>query len=188
MSTHDGVNKGVDKGVRILSLGMYMTSCPVYVTSNIDIAHKDSGGPGTYSQLLIIKEYMVRLADDLGVEEGDIYPADYFDLMGGVGFGGWVFKFNEVVSHDPSRLVAILLGHLRMNVDEAIDALLAVALAIFPNEPRPPFDPESNTRQLSGAVENILQTRGFPSDRKMQEKGEEPVRCKVYVWSPWIAT
>jgi hypothetical protein len=54
--------------------------------------NKDSGGPGTYSQLLIIKEYMVRLADDLGVDEADVYPADYFDLMGGVGFGGYVFQ------------------------------------------------------------------------------------------------
>ena len=47
----------------------------------------DSGGPGTYSQLLILKECMSRLANDLGVGE-EVYPADYFDLMGGVGFGG----------------------------------------------------------------------------------------------------
>jgi hypothetical protein len=31
---------------------------------------------------------MSRLTNDLSVSEGDIYPADYFDLMGGVGFGG----------------------------------------------------------------------------------------------------
>jgi hypothetical protein len=30
---------------------------------------------------------MSRLANDLGVEEEEVYPADYFDLMG-VGFGG----------------------------------------------------------------------------------------------------
>jgi hypothetical protein len=48
----------------------------------------DNGGPGTYSQLLILKEYMSRLANDLNVAEEDLYPADYFDLMGGVGFGG----------------------------------------------------------------------------------------------------
>jgi hypothetical protein len=39
----------------------------------------------------MIKEYMVRLANDLGVDEADVYPADYFDLMGGVGFGGCGF-------------------------------------------------------------------------------------------------
>jgi hypothetical protein len=31
---------------------------------------------------------MSRLASDLGVPEDDVYLADYFDLMGGVGFGG----------------------------------------------------------------------------------------------------
>ena len=49
--------------------------------------HIDNGGPGTYSQLLILKEYMARLANDLDVAEEDVYPADYFDMMGGVGFG-----------------------------------------------------------------------------------------------------
>ena len=49
----------------------------------------DSGGPGTYSQLLILKEMMNRLANDLGANEEDVYPADHFDLMGGVGFGGY---------------------------------------------------------------------------------------------------
>jgi hypothetical protein len=31
---------------------------------------------------------MNRLANDLGCNEDEIYPADHFDLMGGVGFGG----------------------------------------------------------------------------------------------------
>jgi len=31
---------------------------------------------------------MNRLANDLGVGEEEVYPADYFDLIGGVGFGG----------------------------------------------------------------------------------------------------
>jgi hypothetical protein len=52
----------------------------------------DNGGPGTYSQLLILKEYMSRLASDLGVLEDDVHPADYFDLMGGVGFGGYACR------------------------------------------------------------------------------------------------
>lgn len=31
---------------------------------------------------------MSRVASDLQVVEDDVYPADHFDLMGGVGFGG----------------------------------------------------------------------------------------------------
>jgi hypothetical protein len=62
---------------------------PIQELSAIDMFITDSGGPGTYSQLLILKEYMSRLATDLNVSEDDIYPADHFDLMGGVGFGGY---------------------------------------------------------------------------------------------------
>jgi hypothetical protein len=35
---------------------------------------------------------MNRLATDLGIGEEDVYPADYFDLMGGVGFGGYAYN------------------------------------------------------------------------------------------------
>ena len=31
---------------------------------------------------------MSRRANDLEIAEEDVYPADFFDLMGGVGFGG----------------------------------------------------------------------------------------------------
>jgi len=31
---------------------------------------------------------MSRLANDLGIDEEEVHLADYFDLIGGVGFGG----------------------------------------------------------------------------------------------------
>ena len=186
MSTDGGVDKPVGNGIRILSLGMHIPS--LYTSDDIDGAGKDSGGPGTYSQLLIIKEYMVRLANDLGINEGDVYPADYFDLIGGVGFGGYVFRDIEAVSHYLFRLVAILLGHLRMNVDEAIDALLNVALAIFPDSSHPDPDQETRTRELNESVKSILQIRGIPPDQKMQETSEKSVGCKVYVSFPCTST
>jgi len=131
---------------------------------------------------------MVRLANDLGINEGDVYPADCFDLIGGVGFGGYVFQDVVAVSHHLFRLVAILLGHLWMNVDEAIDALLKVALVVFPDSPHPEPDQETRTRLLNESVMGILQTRGIPPDRKMQDTSEESVGCKVYVWLPCDST
>jgi hypothetical protein len=177
MSTDVGLDKGENKGVRILSLGMHFVLCKD-AFDDIDNENKDSGGPGTYSQLLIIKEYMLRLANDSGIDEGDIYPADYFDLMGGVGFGGYVVSYIDTISYDSSRLVAILLGHFRMNVDEAIEALLDVASATFPGD-HLNSNAETRTMQLRESVESIIQTRGVPLQRKMQEKGEEPIGCKV---------
>jgi hypothetical protein len=50
-----------------------------------------------------MKDYMSRLASDLGIDECDVYPADYFDLMGGVGFGGYV-EINGSSENSPSLL------------------------------------------------------------------------------------
>ena len=75
------------EGIRILSLGMSLKPIWWQALSHLH-RHLDNGGPGTYSQLLILKECMNHLAADLELAEDDIYPADYFDLMGGVGFGG----------------------------------------------------------------------------------------------------
>jgi hypothetical protein len=83
MSTNDEETKAIC----ILSFGMPFTRA--WKRSATYLFHRaDNGGPGTYSQLLILKEYMARLANDLDVAEEDVYPADYFDMMGGVGFGG----------------------------------------------------------------------------------------------------
>ena len=127
---------------------------------------------------------MARLANDRGMDEGDVYPADYFDLMGGVGFGGCVVLSIETFSHHLFRLVAILLGHLRMNVDEAIETVLDVALVVFPDDLTTKLDPEARMRQLGESVKSILQVRGIPPDRKMQDTGGELAGCKVYVWFP----
>lgn len=140
------MEKNKDAGIRILSL--------------------DAGGPGTFSQLLIIKEYMTRLANDIGVDESDIYAADYFELMGGVGFGG---------------LVSILLGRLRMNADAAIDALISLASAVFPLNDNEIVNQEVNTSKLKAALENLLQVNGIPPDTKMYDKAQQAGNCKVVI-------
>jgi hypothetical protein len=68
-----------------------------------------------------------------------------------------------------------------MNVDEAVDALLNVALAVFPDNPDSDPDQEARTRRLGEAIESILQTRGIPPDRRMQDTDSSSVGCKVYV-------
>jgi hypothetical protein len=74
-----------------------------------------------------------------------------------------------------------MLGHLRMNVDEAIDALVSVATAVFPYEVPEKCDSETNMKHLKEAVENMLQARQIPHDTKMNDKDGPSVKCKVYV-------
>jgi hypothetical protein len=53
------------------------------------LTSEDGGGPGSISQLLIMNEFLRGVEYDLDLEEGKLCPADYCDLMGGVGFGGY---------------------------------------------------------------------------------------------------
>ncbi|KIM19849.1 hypothetical protein M408DRAFT_30865 [Serendipita vermifera MAFF 305830] len=122
----------------------------------------DSGGPGTYSQLLILKNYMDQMAIFQDMKNEDLYPADYFDLMGGVGFGG---------------LAAFMLGYLRMSVDEAIDALFVIAFTIF-DESTQKGTPEVNMRNLKSVIETLLRAKQIALETRMQDKGNQS-RCKV---------
>jgi hypothetical protein len=85
----------------------------------------------------------------------------------------------EVKSYPYFRLVALILGHLRMNVSEAIDALLDVASAIFPEDSQQTADLELNTSNLKEAIEGLLQRRAVALDTKMNDPNRQSTRCKV---------
>ncbi|KIM20957.1 hypothetical protein M408DRAFT_305863 [Serendipita vermifera MAFF 305830] len=152
-------------------------------TGGLCVLSFDNGGPGTYSQLLILKEYMDRLASDLRVSEDDVYPADYFDLIGGVGFGGYVsHRYFGVISFH-SSLAAFVFGHLRMNMNQAIDTLLAVtALLSFDNSDDDTIR-EDNSTTLKEFLERMLHARGITPDAKMNDINFTSKRTNVALYA-----
>jgi len=72
-----------------------------------------------------------------------------------------------------------MLGRMRMNVNDAIDALIAVATAIFPEGSQEVPDPETNSKALKDAIEDMLQTRGLPINAKIYERNSPQTECKV---------
>ena len=70
-----------------------------------------------------------------------------------------------------------------MNLNEAVDTLLEVASAVFPEEPQQTINRGSNTKKLKDAVEGILEARNIPLDTKMNDPRRPPTKCKVYVIS-----
>ncbi|KIM27411.1 hypothetical protein M408DRAFT_71387, partial [Serendipita vermifera MAFF 305830] len=68
-----------------------------------------------------------------------------------------------------SRLVAIMLGHLRMAVDQVVDGLLAIVSAVFPFGVEEELDLDRNTKNLTQAVEKMLHAAGIPLDIKMND-------------------
>jgi hypothetical protein len=67
-------------------------------------------------------------------------------------------------------LVSVMLGHLTMNADEAIDALITVATTIFPEGSQDVPELEANSKNLKDAIEEMLQTKGISVNAKMHER------------------
>jgi hypothetical protein len=113
------------------------------------------------SQLRILDEFMLRLAFKLDVEVDELRPADYFDLMGGVGFGG---------------LVALLLGRLRMTTSQAMEELATIGTETFPRG-NDVVTPDVNMGRLQQAIESMLERHGHSVDIKLRDSSDN--RCKV---------
>ncbi|GLA55428.1 hypothetical protein AnigIFM63604_002076 [Aspergillus niger] len=75
----------------------------------------DGGGVRGLSSLHILKHLMERIKDEKGLAE-EPKPCEYFDMIGGTSTGG---------------LIAIMLGHLQMTVNECIRAYLALTQRVF---------------------------------------------------------
>jgi hypothetical protein len=99
---------------------------------------------------------MGRIAYDEKKEPEELVPGDYFDFIGGTGFGGYVSR--------PYRRVKwliwvyrSLLGTLRMNLDNAIDGLLTLADALFTqSEPGTVRTPDENLDPVPRAARTFL--------------------------------
>ncbi|KAB5589238.1 Patatin-like phospholipase [Ceratobasidium theobromae] len=75
----------------------------------------DGGGVRGYSALIILRDFLANLQQDEGLDE-PILPADYFDLIIGTSTGG---------------ILALMLGRLRMTVEECLEAYRTLAREVF---------------------------------------------------------
>jgi hypothetical protein len=113
------------------------------------------------SQLRILDEFMLRLAFKPDAEIDELRPADYFDLMGGVGFGGFV---------------ALLLGRLRMTTSQAMEELATIGAETF-SKCDDIVTPDVNMARLRQAIESMLERHGHSVDIKLRDSSD--ARCKM---------
>ncbi|KIM21304.1 hypothetical protein M408DRAFT_109282 [Serendipita vermifera MAFF 305830] len=132
---------------------------------DIAIACFDGGGPGVISELIILEEIAERFAYDSKTDDYKSHPTKYWDLIGGVGFGG---------------MSALLLGRLHMTLEETMDELVTLGQAIYPRGLHE-TTPEENTSRLRNAVEDILRRNQHPIDIKLRESTQ--TGCKVIVFA-----
>ncbi|SPO02864.1 uncharacterized protein DNG_05541 [Cephalotrichum gorgonifer] len=124
----------------------------------------DGGGIRGKSSLIILEKIMERIRDSEGLREVP-RPCDYFDLIGGTSTGG---------------IIAIMLGRLRMTVDECIRAYENVGQAAFtPKQtlssrlPGPPRGAFSATA-LENAIKQVVREHCTQPDCVAKRRNAQP--------------
>ena len=159
----------------VLSLGM-MISHVLLTTSEADLC-LDGGGIKGYSSLWILKRLMDHIdeeekslgpdppqpwyTEDQPQRQPPFQPCDYFDYVFGTSTGG---------------LIAIMLGRLRMSVDDALDAYKRLAGKVFA-KPRwlsffGLFRDMYDHHELKVAIDEVVEGRNDYA--KLPQKSERP--------------
>ncbi|KAK4233664.1 acyl transferase/acyl hydrolase/lysophospholipase, partial [Achaetomium macrosporum] len=123
----------------------------------------DGGGVRGLSSLMILRRLMATVDPDAPPK-----PCDYFDMIGGTSTGG---------------LIAIMLGRLRMTVDECIDAYTTLSDRVFEKKShrvtiRGKLQGRFDGAELERAVKTVVVNRGLGEDALLKDP-DSP--CKVFV-------
>lgn len=112
------------------------------------------------SSLMILRRLMAAVDHDAPPK-----PCDCFDMIGGTNTGS---------------LIAIMLGRLRMTVDECIDAYTLLSDKVLDKSHRVNINGELLDRfdatKLEQVVKEILAARGLDEDALLEDRGSS---CKV---------
>ncbi|KAJ7113901.1 acyl transferase/acyl hydrolase/lysophospholipase [Mycena epipterygia] len=114
----------------------------------------DGGGITGLSSLIILQNIMYRIKMEGDLDEMPL-PCEYFDLIGGTSTGG---------------LIALMLGRLRMSVEDAISAYDQLAQEVFSETKFIGQDGKFKASRLEAAVKRIV------SEKSVSRNPEEPMK------------
>jgi len=108
-------------------------------------------------------------------------PCDHFDLIGGTGTGGCdaCFKYltlNLLISHN--RIVALMLGRLRMDVDAAIKYYDILAKEVFSQPKRLQGDGKFKATKLEAAIKSVVKDVTGDPESLLLERNES-ILCRA---------
>ncbi|KAE8399556.1 acyl transferase/acyl hydrolase/lysophospholipase [Aspergillus pseudonomiae] len=129
----------------------------------------DGGGVRGLSTLYILKHLMARLSHERP-ELGQVKPCEIFDLIGGTSTGG---------------LIAIMLGRLKMSVDECIDTYVKLIKTVFEKKSRWPINFSGDIRsrfdaaKLESAIKDVVTSHGAKETDLFNDGCDRG--CRVFV-------
>ncbi|GFF59112.1 acyl transferase/acyl hydrolase/lysophospholipase [Aspergillus udagawae] len=130
----------------------------------------DGGGVRGLSSLFILQRLMrsINALRRYGAKP-PLRPYEVFDLIGGTSTGG---------------IIAIMLGRLKMDVDDCIKAYQSLSAQVFSKKHSlinwgGAIQGRFDTQELENCIKNIVKNQGMPEDVLMRDTGDSP--CKVFV-------
>lgn len=124
----------------------------------------DGGGVRGLSALMILQQLMETIDP-----KNPPKPCDYFDMIGGTSTGG---------------LIAIMIGRLRMSIDDCIDAYLSLLDRIFQKKRhrvtvKGAIQGRFDSDELAHAVREVVVAQGLPENTLLKDVSDGA--CKVFV-------
>ena len=141
-------------------------------TESLRILSLDGGGIKGYTSLLILKRVFRTMVDLKGLPE-ESRPCDVFDLIVGTSTGG---------------LIAVMLGRLRMTIDECLELYAEIGKSVFGKRPSIVgkvakglisssfYDIKTFQKQ----IKDVIKMRGLKKEEAFCETKENP-SCRVSV-------
>lgn len=141
-----GLPRGRPPPWRILSLGKSVSAL-FRLTRLQTLTHSpraDGGGVRGLAELLILQRIFATMeaivADELGAGSRTLHPCHIFDLIGGTSTGGQVPAAKDsgchsrraLLTENSRRLIAILVGRLRLSIPKSIAVFRSLSERIFP--------------------------------------------------------
>ncbi|MCJ1269239.1 hypothetical protein MMC22_009129 [Lobaria immixta] len=124
----------------------------------------DGGGVRGLSALIILAQLMETIDPDSPPK-----PCDYFDMIGGTSTGG---------------LIAIMLGRLKLSIDDCIDAYLSLSGRVFQKKrhrvtTKGNIQGRFDSEELERAVKEVVIKQGLHKDALLKDASDNA--CKVFV-------
>ena len=108
-------------------------------------------------------------------------PCDYFDLIGGTSTGGWVAFVSALGCYTyfvSSRIIALMLGRLRMDVDAAIKHYDEITKHVFSDPKRWAGDGKFKAGKLEEAIKSVVEEITGDSESPLLEVNEAGI-CRT---------
>ncbi|CAE6418092.1 unnamed protein product [Rhizoctonia solani] len=147
---------------------LYENSLMIHEGKNrgLNLLSLDGGEAKGLSSLLILREIMNRLKVNVGPTP---QPWEYFDLIAGSGTGA---------------ISAIMLGRLRMNIDDVISTYIKLMSNVFSGKKFLANGPAAySTTKLEQELKEIVRKATGDEDERMMEENSGEFKCRVVIYA-----